>query len=104
MCDDVAHTLRVLICLVAGLPYERGMNVFQIEDLPKKRMQSLLRSQHLIEHLLKLIDLAWKVPPTPSHASVLPAPQPPVTRSCHQGADLPDSCSQSSALLRASGG
>ena len=34
--------------------------MIKIDDVPKKRLQSLLRSQMCIEYLIKLVKLCWE--------------------------------------------
>ena len=59
MCEDAAHALKDLACLVVGMNYDQRIDVFKIDETPKKRTQNLLRQQLAIEHLIKIIDLAW---------------------------------------------
>ena len=57
---DVVRTLKELICLVVGIRYDGRVDVFKIDETPKKRLQNLLRHQLVIEHLMRVIELAWK--------------------------------------------
>ena len=58
MCADTIHTLKELICLVVGLNFDARIDVYKIDETPKKRLQNMMRNQLVIEHLIKLIDLA----------------------------------------------
>ena len=53
------QTLKELACFVVGAEYRPGTDVMQIIDVPKKRLQSLLRSQLAIEYLVKVVEHCW---------------------------------------------
>ena len=38
-----------------GAEYKPNVNVLHIDDVPKKRLQSMLRAQLAIEYLVKLV-------------------------------------------------
>eukprot|EP00966_Prymnesium_polylepis_P027693 640325-Prymnesium_polylepis.1 len=52
--------LKELSCILVAVPYSSGLDVIKIDDVPKKRLQSLLRSQMCIEYLIKLVKLCWE--------------------------------------------
>ena len=63
LCDDVVFALKELACLAVGLNYKEAagrIDVFKIDETPKKRVQNLLRNQLAIEHLIKIVDIAWE--------------------------------------------
>jgi hypothetical protein len=56
----MVQVLKQLACWLVGTEYKAGMDVHQIDDVPKKRLQSMLRAQvcllrpHLLRpHLLR---------------------------------------------------
>ena len=42
-------------CFLVEAEYKPGMDVLHIDDVPKKRLQSMLRAQLAIEYLVKLV-------------------------------------------------
>ena len=42
-------------CFLVGAEYKPNVNVLHIDDVPKKRLQSMLRAQLAIEYLVKLV-------------------------------------------------
>ena len=52
--------IRELSCLVVSVNHSAGLDVLKMDDVPKKRLQSLLRSQMCIEYLIKLVQLCWE--------------------------------------------
>ena len=41
----MVQVLKQLACWLVGTEYKAGMDVHQIDDVPKKRLQSMLRAQ-----------------------------------------------------------
>ena len=54
------HVLKQLACWLVGTEYAPGMDVHRIDDVPKKRLQSMLRAQLTIEYLVKLVEHCWR--------------------------------------------
>lgn len=57
--ERVIVAIKNLTCMLVMLPCSERIDVLKIDDVPKKRVQSLLRSQLCIEYLVKLVQLCW---------------------------------------------